>query len=48
MIDFITKLEALFVQCDVDWSIDYNPVDKHYYVTIDSDTVRLEKVVHNA
>ena len=48
MIDFITKLEALFVQCDVDWSIDYNPVDKHYYITIDGDTVRLEKVVYNA
>lgn len=48
MIDFITKLEALFVLSDVDWSIDYNPVDKHYYVTSDGDTVRLEKVVHDA
>lgn len=48
MIEFIANLEALFVQSGVDWSINYNPVDKHYYVTIDGDTVRLEKVVHNA
>ena len=48
MIDFITKLEALFVLSDVDWSIDYNPVDQHYYVTSDGDTVRLEKVGHDA